>query len=110
AQLASTAGVRIYPIGLGSPRGTVLKLDGFSVATTLDERTLRAVATTTEGQYFSAAQATDAAALTRVYRSIDLAWAVHTETIEITALFAAAAALLLGLGTVLSQAWFGRVI
>jgi Ca-activated chloride channel family protein len=29
AELASTAGVRIYPIGLGSPEGTVLDIDGF---------------------------------------------------------------------------------
>jgi Ca-activated chloride channel homolog len=110
AELASTAGVRIYPVGLGSPRGAVLKIDGFSVQTTLDERSLRSIATTTEGQYFSAAQAGDAAALARIYRSIDLAWVVHGERIEISALFAGAAALLLGLGALLSYAWFGRVV
>ena len=37
ADLASAAGVRIYPIGLGSTSGTVLQIDGFSIATALDE-------------------------------------------------------------------------
>ena len=38
AQLASTAGVHIFPIGIGSTEGTVLQIDGFSVATALDEQ------------------------------------------------------------------------
>ena len=38
AQLASTAGVHIFPIGIGSTDGTVLQIDGFSVATALDEQ------------------------------------------------------------------------
>ena len=42
AELASTAGVQIYPIGLGSPQGTVLEVDGFQVSTALDEATLQA--------------------------------------------------------------------
>lgn len=37
ADLASSAGVRIYPVGLGRPEGTVLEIDGFQVATALDE-------------------------------------------------------------------------
>jgi Ca-activated chloride channel family protein len=107
AQLASTAGVKVYPIGLGSPAGTVLQIDGFQVATALDESTLRQIATTTDGHYFAAA---DQRALTKVYSSIDLAWKIQNRHIEVTALFAAGAALLLLLGAALSLAWFGRVI
>jgi uncharacterized protein (DUF58 family) len=107
AAAASTAGVRVYPVGLGSPKGTVLKIDGFSVATALDERGLRQIATTTGGQYFNAA---DAAELVRIYRSIDLSWTVRTRQVEVSALFALAAALMLGLGSALSLAWFGRVV
>ncbi|HEX2810137.1 MAG TPA: VWA domain-containing protein, partial [Kineosporiaceae bacterium] len=51
ARLASAAGVRVYPIGLGSPRGSVLQIDGFQVATALDEPTLRKIASTTDAQY-----------------------------------------------------------
>ena len=49
ADLASAAGVRIYPIGLGSASGSVLEVDGFSIATALDEDTLKQIAQTTGG-------------------------------------------------------------
>jgi Ca-activated chloride channel family protein len=107
AEVASTAGVRVYPIGLGSPQGTVMEIDGFQVSTALDEPLLRQIASTTDGEYFAAA---DQQALARVYRSIDPLWTVHARQIEVTALFAVAAALLLLSGVGLSFAWFGRVI
>jgi Ca-activated chloride channel family protein len=107
AEIASTAGVRVYPIGLGSVAGTVLEIDGFQVATALDEPLLRQIASVTDGRYYSAE---DEAALTAVYSSIDLAWKVEAKQMEVTALFAAAAALALLLGAGLSLAWFGRVI
>jgi Ca-activated chloride channel family protein len=97
----------VYPIGLGSARGTVLDIDGFKVATALDESTLREIASTTDGEYFAAA---DAGALARVYGSIDLSWAVQSRRTEVTALFCAAAALLLLVGAGVSFVWFGRVI
>jgi Ca-activated chloride channel family protein len=107
AELASTAGVRVYPIGLGTAAGTVLEIDGFRVATSLDESLLREIASTTDARYFAA---TDEKALADVYSSIDLAWTVEAERTEVTALLAAAAALLLLLGAALSLAWFGRVV
>jgi Ca-activated chloride channel family protein len=107
AQLASTAGVKIYPIGLGSPGGTVLQVDGFEVATALDEPLLRSIASTTDGTYFAAA---DAQSLSKVYDSIDLSWTVQNKYIEVTALFAAAAAVLLLVAVGLSLARSGRVI
>jgi Ca-activated chloride channel family protein len=107
AEIASTAGVRVYPIGLGSAQGTVLEVDGFQVATALDESLLRQIATTTGGRYFAAA---DEQTLTDVYTSIDLAWTVRAEQIEVTALVAAGAAVLLLLGAGLSFLWFGRVV
>ena len=107
AEIASTTGVRVYPIGLGSREGAVLEIGGFRVATALDEQLLRKIATTTDARYFAAE---DEKALASIYRSIDLAWTVEAEQVEVTALFAAAAAVLLLLGTGLSLAWFGRVV
>jgi Ca-activated chloride channel family protein len=107
ADLASTAGVRVYPIGLGSPEGTVLQIDGFQVATALDEPLLRKIASTTDGRYYTAA---DEKELAKVYGSIDLAWTIRAEHVEITGLLAGAAALLLLVGAGLSLAWFGRAI
>jgi Ca-activated chloride channel family protein len=107
AEFAANAGVKVYPVGLGDPAGTVLDIDGFQVATALDEPTLRQVATTTGGSYFAAA---DEKQLARVYDSIDLHWTVQPRRLEITALFAGVAALLLLAGAGLSLARSGRVI
>lgn len=107
AQLASTAGVRVYPVGVGSPAGTVLEVDGFQVATALDEPVLREIAQTTDGEYFAAA---DRQALADVYSSIDLAFTVESERVEVTGLFAAAAGLLLLVGAALSLLRSGRVV
>lgn len=107
ADIASGAGVRVYPIGLGKPGGTVLEIDGFQVATALDEPLLREIASRTDGKYFSAA---DQQALAAVYDSIDLTWTVANEHIELTALFAGAAALLVLVGVGLSFLWFGRAV
>lgn len=107
AQLASTAGVRIYPIGLGSPQGAVLEVDGFQVSTRLDEATLKQIAETTDGTYYAAS---DTASLGNVYDDIDLSWTARTEEREITSWFAAAAAALLLLGAGVSVVRSGRVV
>jgi Ca-activated chloride channel family protein len=106
AEVTSTAGVRVYPIGLGSPGGTVLEIDGFQVATALDEPLLRQIATTTGGAYFAAA---DQRRLTQVYRAIPLSFSIEPVHTEITALLALAAALLLMVGVVISVVRSGRV-
>ncbi len=107
ADMASGAGVKVYPIGLGKAEGTVLSLDGFQVATRLDEPLLREIAARTDGKYFAAA---DTQSLASVYDSIALAWTVAEEHIELTGLFAAVGALLLLAGVGLSFAWFGRAV
>ncbi|GEL23775.1 aerotolerance regulator BatA [Pseudonocardia sulfidoxydans NBRC 16205] len=107
ADIASTAGVKVYPIGLGSPGGTVLQIDGFQVATRLDEPLLREIADRTDGRYFAAA---DPAALSAVYDAVELEWTTEDRRVELTALVAVAGALLLGIGAALSLAWTGRVV
>jgi Ca-activated chloride channel family protein len=107
AELASSAGVRVYPVGIGSPRGTVIEVDGFQLATALDEPTLRAIAERTDGRYVAAA---DTPAVAGVADAIDLEWKVQTEHIEVTALLAATAGLLVLVAAGLALAWSGRVI
>ena len=101
--------MRVYPIGLGSPEGTVLEIDGFQVATALDEPTAaRDRRRGPTGAYFAAA---DEQALAGG-RTTPSTWRgrCETEHIEVTALLAAAAALLLLVGAGLSLAWFGRAV
>lgn len=107
AEVASTAGVKVYPVGLGSAEGTVLEVDGYQVSTQLDEEMLQAIAETTDGAYYSAP---DEETLTEIYSSLDLAWTVRGEQVEVTGLFAAAAALLLLLGAGFTFLHFGRVV
>lgn len=107
AKLASVAGVKIYPIGIGSPEGTVVEIDGFSVATALDEKSLESIASITDGEYF---RASDAAALSDVYKHLDLKWERKSERTEVTGLAAGIAAALFVLGGGLSLLWFGRVV
>jgi Ca-activated chloride channel family protein len=106
-ELASVAGVRIYPIGVGSPGGTVIDIDGFTVATALDEAMLNEIAAMTQGEYFAAP---DEDALNEVYDSIDLRFTTRAENTELTGILAGAGALLLVLGGALSLAWFGRLV
>lgn len=105
--LASAAGVRIDPIGLGSSAGTVLKVDGFSIATALDEPALQQLAKITGGTYRTAS---DAQSLATVYESIELRWTTRTVPREITSYVSAAAALLLLAGASVSVVRQGRVV
>jgi len=107
AEVASTAGVAVHAIGIGTPEGTVVEIDGFNVATALDEELLTEIAEVTDGTYNRAA---DAEALERVYGSVDLEFTSVERQREVTALFAASGGLVLALGALLSIAWFGRVI
>ena len=86
----------------------MVEVDGFSVATALDEDMLKKIADVTDGTYD---QASDAAALDRrsTSRSTSSSRRVKKPR-EVTALFAAAGGLLLALGSVLSIVWFGRVV
>ena len=88
ADLASAAGVKIYSIGLGSASGTVLEVDGFSVATHLDEDTLKEIAEVSGGTYYNA---TDATSLAQVYDSIQLNWVSRSVPHEVTSLVAGVA-------------------
>jgi len=107
AKVASTAGVPVHAIGIGTKRGTVIEVDGFNIATALDEELLKKIATVADGTYD---QAADAPALAKVYDSIDLEFKATRKPREVTALFAAGGGLLLALGAVLSMLWLGRVI
>jgi Ca-activated chloride channel family protein len=105
AQLAAEAGVRIYPIGIGSPEGTILEIDGFNVLTQLNEAALQDIASLTNGAYYFA---DDEESLQEIYESIDLQLTISGEKMEITALLAGISLVFLLAGGALSLLWFGR--
>jgi Ca-activated chloride channel homolog len=105
AQVAAEAGVRIYPIGIGTAEGTVVQLDGFNVLTQLNEPALQEIASLTNGQYY---QAKDEESLQDVYQNVDLQLTIEGEKSEVTSLFTGLSLLLLLVGGLLSLFWFGR--
>jgi Ca-activated chloride channel homolog len=107
ARVASVAGVHVETIGFGTTAGTTVRIDGFTVATSLVPSTLQAVSKVTGGTYH---QADGTAALPDVSKSINLHLAAVRTHTEITGVFAAAAAILFVVGALLSLAWFGRVV
>ena len=106
AQIAAEAGIRVFPIGIGSPQGAVIELDGFNILTQLEEQSLQQIADLTNGEYFNA---TSAESLDEIYQNIDLQLTVDGEKVEVTALFAGLGMLFLLLGGAFTMRWFGRI-
>jgi Ca-activated chloride channel family protein len=73
----------------------------------LDEASLKQIANVTQGEYFYAGTAND---LKKVYESLSSKLVFEERQSEITALFAAAAALLAVMAAALSMLWFGRIM
>ncbi|UCC54223.1 MAG: VWA domain-containing protein [Anaerolineaceae bacterium] len=105
AQVAAEAGVRVYPVGIGSPEGSVIEIDGFNILTQLDENALQEIAGVTNGRYYYAA---DEDSLQEVYENIDLQLTVSGEKMEITSILAGIALPFLLAAGALSLLWFGR--
>jgi len=106
AAVAANLGIRIYTVGIGSPEGTTLDLNGFKVHTELNQPLLEQIASTTGGEYFAAP---DAQTLRSVYDNLGSRLTVKPEEIEVTGLFAAAAVVILTVGGLLSLFWLGRL-
>jgi Ca-activated chloride channel family protein len=104
--VAAEAGVRIYPVGIGSPQGAILQLDGFNILSQLNETTLKQIAGLTNGAYY---YASDEASLQEIYKNVDLRLTIKGEQSEITAIVAGISMLFLLTGGALSMLWYGRV-
>ena len=85
AQSAADRGVRIYTVGIGSPAGATIDLNGFRVHTQLEEATLQQISQVSGGSYYGAA---DAAGLHAIYDDLDTTLVIKPEDIELTAIFA----------------------
>lgn len=105
-QEAIDRGIRIYTIGLGSPEGTILRVQGRQIRTRLDEATLKQVAELTHAEYYLAS---NEAELERVYSNLTTTLVLRTEKTEITFAFTALAAVLSVLAAALSLLWFQRL-
>ncbi len=107
AKMAAERGVRVYTVGIGTPQGEIVGAEGWSMRVRLDEDALKNIANLTRGEYFYAGTASD---LRKVYEALNTRFTFEKKSIEITALFAAAAALVTILAAALSVLWFHRIL
>ena len=107
ARLAADRGVRIYTVGVGTPQGAIVGIEGWSMHVRLDEETLKSIADLTRGEYFYAGSAPD---LNQIYRHLTSRFVLETKKTEVGALFTAAAGLLVLAAAGLSLFWFSRIL
>lgn len=108
AEIAAKHGVRIYTVGIGTPEGTTVTADGWSMRTRLDEESLKKVASMTQAEYFRAGNAAD---LKKIYSALGTRLALQKpQPTEVTAIVAALGAVLTLAGGLLSMLWFNRIL
>lgn len=106
AQAAADRGVRIYTVGIGSPAGTTLKINGFIVHTQLNEDMLKQISQVSGGTYFNAQSQED---LLKVYDNITSQLVIKPQKTEITSILAGAGVLVLLIAGAFSLFWFSRL-
>jgi Ca-activated chloride channel family protein len=107
ARIAADRGVRVYTVGIGTQSGETIGAEGWSMRVRLDEQALKQIATITQGEYFYAGTAAD---LQKIYKNLNTKLFFEQRETEISALFAAAAAVLALLSGLLSLLWFNRIL
>jgi Ca-activated chloride channel family protein len=106
ANLAADLGVRVYTVGIGSPAGIDLEVEGFTVHTSLDEDALKTIADTTGGAYYNAGNEEQ---LRKIYSDLKPKLSIKPEKIEMTSIFAGLGMIVFLFGGLLSLLWFGHV-
>ena len=106
ADLAADLGVRIYTIGIGTPAGAMITVEGFTVLSQLNEPMLQYIADTTGGAYYNAGNEED---LRRIYNDLEPKLSIKREEMEITSILAGIGMLVFLIGGAISLLWFGHV-
>lgn len=99
-------GVRIDAIGIGTPQGADLHINGYIVHTQLNSGALEQISGLTGGSYYAGGSVED---LSKIYQQISPELVIKPEKIEITALMAGASLIFLITGGLLTLIWFGRL-
>ncbi len=106
AQAAADRGIRIQTIGIGSPSGSDIQVNGFTIHTQLNEDLLKQISQLTLGVYYNAQNEDD---LRAIYANIKPQVVISAEKTEVTAILAGFGFLLLLIGGTMSLIWFNRV-
>ena len=106
AKQLADRGIRVFTVGLGSPQGAVIKVDGQSIRTKMDEPTLKQIAKIADGEYYNATTEKD---LRTIYQNIATRLVFRQEKTEITAALTGIGILLALIAGILSTMWLNRL-
>ncbi len=106
ARLAADRGVRVFTVGIGTSAGSVIRVQGRSVRSRLDESLLKDIAQIANGAYYNA---TAEGELERIYTNIGTHVVLRTEKTEVSAILGGLAAVLIVFGAAFSLLWFNRM-
>jgi Ca-activated chloride channel family protein len=106
ANLAADLGVRVYTVGIGSPEGADLQIEGFNIHTSLDEETLKYISSETGGAYYNAGNEKE---LRQIYNDLEPKLSIKPQKMELTSIFAGLSMIVFLIGGLLSLLWFGHV-
>jgi Ca-activated chloride channel homolog len=103
---ASIRNVRVYTVGMGSKAGTTIRFGRISQKVSLDEPTLKQIASRTGAKYFNAENETS---LNSIYQNLGTQLVLEKKQTEMTALFSGFAALLVIIAGLLSLFWINKI-
>lgn len=106
-RMAAERGVRVFTVGIGTHDGEISHQAGWFLNVSLDEKTLKEIASMTHAEYFYGGTAMD---LTKIYKKLNSKLILEKKENEITALFVVAAAIMAMLSGFLSLLWFNRIL
>ncbi|HEX2698307.1 MAG TPA: VWA domain-containing protein, partial [Anaerolineales bacterium] len=106
AQTAADRGVRIYTVGIGSPTGANLHINGFTIHTQLDADMLQQIAQVTGGTYYNAENEQE---LQSIYDNLNPQLVIKPEKMEVTSIFAGVSVLFFLVGGLFSLMWFNHL-
>jgi Ca-activated chloride channel family protein len=106
ANQAAGSGIKIYTVGIGTAAGSVLHIQGQSIRTALDEKTLQGISGATGAQYFNAQSETQ---LSQIYGQLAMQQQTEVVPTEITFLAASGAVVFMLVAGALSLLWFNRL-
>lgn len=106
AALAKEAKVKIYGVGVGTPNGSVMTVDGQLVLVPFDPTLLQRITQMTGGEYYHISSSQE---LRRVYKQLGRVIGWERRRTEITSVLAGGAGVFMLGGGMFSLLWFRRV-
>ncbi len=106
AALAKEGRVKVYGVGVGTPGGSVMLIDGQLSLVPFDPTLLQRIAQLTDGKYYSISETDE---LKRLYRQLGRSMGWERRRTEITSVLAGGAGFLMLAGGLFSLIWFRRV-